>query len=131
MSPKRKKTWVGLAIYAGLWITTGVLGLPQVDRAFDREFAIGSPDAFTSAGRLVRRVPVSRVPYVRVSDPGTQSLPETPFRSRSVGFAIAPFLIVDEVCVAQAPLAAFSGRRLLFWCFGYSRWLPLKEWWVS
>jgi len=131
MISRRNKMWIWVGSYAVLWILTGVLGLPQTDRAFDREFASGSPDAFTPEDRPVRRVPASRVPYVRVTDPSKQSLPAIPFRSRSTGFPIAPFLIIDEACVAQAPLAAFSGRRIVLWFFGYSRWFPLKVWWVS
>ena len=131
MTPKRKKLWIGFGCYSALWIITGVLGLPQTDRAFDREFAFGSSDVFSTDERPAGIVPASRVPYVRVTDPSEHSPPDIPFRSRSTGFPIAPFLIVDEVCVAQAPLAAFSGRRIIFWFFGYSRWLPLKVWWVS
>lgn len=131
MISKRNKLWIGVGSYAALWVLTGVVGLPQVDRAFDQEFASGSPDAFATEGRPVREVPASRVPYVRVTDPSRHSLPDIPFRSRSTGFAIAPFLVVDEACIAQAPLAAFSGRRLVVWFFGYSWWVPLKIWWVS
>ncbi|MEY3172411.1 MAG: hypothetical protein RLZZ436_324 [Planctomycetota bacterium] len=131
MTPKRKKLWIGLGLYAVLWIVTGVVGLPQIDRAFDREFAAGSPDAFATDERPARNVPASRVPYVRVTDPSEHLLPDIPFRSRSTGLPIAPFLVIDEACVAEAPLAAFSGRRMVFWFFGYTRWVPLKVWWVS
>jgi hypothetical protein len=131
MTFKRKKLWIGLATYLLLWIATGLVGLPQADRAFNREFASGSGDGFASAGHTARQVASSRVPYTRVTDPSAQSLPDLPFHSRSTGFPIAPFLIVDEACVAEAPLAGFSGRRIVFWFFGYCRWMPLQVWWVS
>jgi len=125
------KLWIGLGLYVVLWIVTGGVGLPPIDRAFDREFEFGSPDAFTTKERPARKVPASRVTYVRVTNPSEHSLPDIPFRRRSTGFPIAPFLIVDEACFAEAPLAAYSGRRIIFWFFGYSRWLPLNTWWVS
>ena len=131
MTRKRKKLWIGLGLYAVLWIVTGVMGLPQIDRSFDREFAFGSPDAFATNERPVRKVPSSRVAYVRITDPREHSIPDIPFHSRATGFPIAPFLIIDEACFAKAPLAAFSGRRMVFWFFGYTRWFPLKVWWVS
>jgi hypothetical protein len=131
MTPWQKKLWTGLAVYAVLWIVTGIMGLPQIDRAFDREFSVGSSDAFRTDARPVPKVPSTRVPYVRITDPRACSLPETPFRSRSIGFPIAPFVIIDEACFAEAPLAAFSGRRLVFWFFGYTWWVPLNVWWVS
>ena len=128
MNAKRKNLLIALCFYVALWIITGAFGLPQVDRAFDEEYAIGSRDGLESAARVVR---ASRVPYVRITDPSQQPIPEVPFRSRSVGIPIAPFLILDEICVAETPLAAFSGRRLIFWFFGYSRVFTLKVWWVS
>lgn len=132
MASRRKHLLIGLGIYAGLWLITGILGLPQVDRAFDEEFALGSPEAFTSPESPARWVPMSRVPYVRIIKLSSHSsLPDIPFRSRSTGFPVAPFLILDEACIARTPLAAFSGRRLIFWFFGYTRWIPLKIWWVA
>lgn len=127
---KGKKRWIGPGIYMALWILTGVLGLPQVDHAFDEQYATGSLNAFSSPRHSDRRVPVRRLRYERSIDPSDQSLPEIPFRSRSNGIPIGPFLILDEVCVVQTPLAGFSGRRLVFWFFGYNHWIPLKTWWV-
>ena len=130
MNPKRKKLRTGLGIYAALWVITGVWGLPQVDRAFDREFAVGS-DGISSVGRPARRLPTSRVPYKRVIEPTGKGLPNLPFRSRSRGFPIAPFVIIDEICEVQTPFAGFSGQRVVFWLFGYSYWFPIRVWWVA
>ena len=131
MTSRQQKLSIALGIYVCLWLATGIGGLPQVDRAFDKEFATGSPDAFETLEHPAQIVPIPRVAYVRIIDPERQSTPEIPFRARSLGAPIAPFLILDEACVAETPLAAFSGRRLVFWFFGCTGWIPLKTWWVS
>ncbi|MDD2709853.1 MAG: hypothetical protein PHV34_17860 [Verrucomicrobiae bacterium] len=131
-SSTKRALWSGVGIYMGLWTITGTLGLLQVDRAFDEEFALGSPVALTSPSPPIQKVPTSRVHYARITDPGGKtSLPGIPFRSRSIGIPVGPFLILDEVCVATTPMAAFSGRRLVFWFFGYTGWMPLKTWWTA
>lgn len=131
MPSKRKKLWIVLGVYVFLWGITGVFGLPEVDRAFDTEFVMGSPDGLASEKQPAIQVPVTRVQYVRISNPETQAMPAIPFRSRSKGLPVAPFVILDEVCVAQTPLAVFSGRRLVFWLPGFTRWMPLTTWWVA
>ena len=117
----------------GLWILTGLIGLPSVDRAFDREFAVGS-----SVDRHgTKSAPVTRVPFRSLPRP-FETVPEVafnppgrPWRMRSNGVAVAPFVIIDEAAWQVHPLSVFGGRRVVFWLFGFSTWHALKAYWVS
>src|SRR5687767_5813106 len=117
------------ATYLVLWLLTATVGLRSVDRAFDREFARGSTGAFQSARPAeVRRLPFQRFPLF--SDSQSAVPPEHPFRMRTKGYAIAPFLVVDEVSCQTHAFSGWGGHRLVFWLFGLSTWVPLKEYWV-
>ena len=116
------------AVYLILWAFTAAVGIPQVDEAFDRELAVGSAGMGSGAKMLVKRVPFFDSSEV---DPHPESVRGVPWRCRSAGFAVAPFLIIDEVAWQQHALSGFGGMRLVFWYPGHTRWFVLKRYWVS
>lgn len=128
------------AIYLTLWLVTALFGVASVDRAvdraFDREFAEGS----RGLGPGSTPMPVIRIPFQRLPEPfhrlrDRRDVPfdvlRTPWRMRSPGLAVAPFLILDEAAWQSDALAGYGGRRVVFWFFGFSAWYPLKVYWVS
>ena len=121
---------IGLWAYVGyplaLWLLTAILGTRGADKAFDRDFARGTMGRWDSP----IQVDVIRIPFQRLLRP-EGDLPERPWRMRSRGIAIAPFLIVDEAAWYTHSLAGFAGWRLVIWFFGWTTWLPLKAYWVS
>ena len=64
-------------------------------------------------------------------DPRNEELipAEYRLRYRSRGFAVAPFVILDKVGVVRASMGGFGAARINFWCFGFSKWWPLKMYW--
>lgn len=128
---RTRKLLIAFAMgYLVLWTITALVGLPHVDHAFDRELATGSV-GFGDADN--RETPVQRIDFFDLADPGSLSshIRETPWRCRSKGVAVAPFVIVDEAAWQDHLLSGFGGRRLVFWVFGYVRWIPLRRYWVS
>lgn len=128
---RTRKLLIAFALgYLVLWAITALVGLPQVDHAFDRDLATGSV-GFGDAGNV--EIPVQRIDYFDLADPESlpAHVPETPWRCRSKGVAVAPFVIVDEAAWQDHLLSGFGGRRLVFWVFGYVRWIPLRKYWVS
>ena len=113
-----------------MWAITGQFGLSEVDRIFDEELAMGSL-GFGGTGNV--EMPIKRIDFFDASDPTDfpASVPDTPWCCRSNGIAVAPFLIVDEVAWQDHILSGFAGRRAVFWFFGISAWVPLKQYWVS
>ena len=128
---RRKKLLIWLAgAYLLLWSMTALIGLPQVDDAFDRELAMGS---IGFGGPSNVEMPVKRIEMFELSFPPSfpDYVPETPWTCRSRGVAVAPFVIIDEAAWQDHILSGFGGRRLVFWVFGYVSWTPLKKYWVS
>ncbi|MCW1925289.1 hypothetical protein OKA05_22200 [Luteolibacter arcticus] len=131
MKPRRRKqVLIGASIYLFLWSITALVGLPQVDQAFERELAMGS---FEFADTGIAEVPVRRIEFFNISNPEDLEgrVSDQPWKCRSAGLAVAPFVIVDQAAWQQYPLSGFGGRRLVLWTFGYVRWRPLKKYWVS
>jgi hypothetical protein len=109
---------LGLGLYLALWIITDLFGGRTIDRQFDQQFAFG----YTTFGGSGGLHPVARVPYSHQmrQAPIARSDNAPLWRARSNGFAIAPFLIVDEAAWIDGPLSGFSGVRLVIWFFGYT-----------
>lgn len=128
----RMSVRIALGIYLLMWLLTALIGIPSVDRRFDEDLAMGSVGF---GGPHNVPMPVKRVAFFDVSDldPSTllRNAPDTPWRCRSNGFAVAPFVIIDEVAWQDHILSGFSGRRLVFWFFGFIRWVAIKQYWVS
>jgi hypothetical protein len=115
--------WI-ICVYATLWVITAIWGTLSVDHAFDHEFAVGS--------RWDDPMPLVRVRSMvnpkDLNDP-KNDLPEYPFRYRSRGLAIAPFIILDEVAYVTAPLGGWGGRRIVLWFFGFTTWFGYDTYW--
>ena len=114
-----------------MWAITGLFGPASVDRHFDEEFAFGST-GFGGTGN--DSVQLQRIELFDLDDPlgmPADLSPDARWRCRSRGFAIAPFLIIDEAAWHDHILSGFAGKRLVFWFFGFSRWMPLRTYWVS
>jgi hypothetical protein len=56
---------------------------------------------------------------------------DKPWRARSTGYVVAPFIVIDEVACQWGALAGESEHRIVFWFFGYSEWGRIKTYWVS
>lgn len=125
---KRWALWLGAA-YLALWLLTATVGRHAADTIFAREFSQGA----TGFGSTAKPTQVTRLPFQRLRDPRDfkPQFPAHPWRMRSRGIAVAPFLIVDEAAWQTHALSGFAGWRLVVWFFGYSAWLPLKTYWVS
>ena len=122
-----------LILYCALWASTAFLGLPNVDHKFDTDYAVGS-QGLGFAGMEPGALRVSRIPFtsaLRNPNAWPSYVPPRPWRSRSKGFAIAPFIIVDEIACQTASLGGLSAQRIVFWFFGYSDWTTIKIFWVS
>jgi len=115
------------------WAVTALFGLPDVDRKFDLEFAVGT-QGLGVAGKRLEVMPVMRIPFTTsLRDPKTMPsyVPDKPWRARSGGFAVAPFIVIDEVACQWGSLAGLSAHRVVFWFFGYSEWARIKTYWLS
>ena len=118
----------GAGAYMILWILTAMVGLPSLNREFDKEFAQG----YVGLGPGTKPHQVERIPFVPMRNPDSfpPNLP-TLFRCRSRGIPIAPFIIIDEASWQTNPLWGYSGKRVVFWLFCKSWWFPLRTYWVS
>jgi hypothetical protein len=119
--------------YGTLWAVTALFGLPDVDRKFDLEFAVGT-QGFAVERKRPDIIPVIRIPFSgQLRDPRAMPsyVPAKPWRSRSSGIAIAPFLVIDEVACQWGSLAGLSAHRIVFWFFRYTEWARIKTYWVS
>jgi len=122
---------MGVLIYCALWAITALFGLPDVDRKFDVEFAVGTKDFGIARPEVL---PAVRIPFATLMrDPKAwpSYVPDKPWRARTTGYAIAPFIVIDEVAWQVAPLAGMSSHRCVFWFFGYSKWARIKTYWLS
>ena len=131
LNRKRKALAIAAGVYCILWFLTATWGARDVDRAFDREFGVGvvglSGDAATAPIQRIDRLANFR----DLMDPANQ-VPDDPgyFRSRSRGFAVAPFVIVDEAAAVVAPLGGFGARRINVWFFGLTKWWAVEAYWA-
>jgi hypothetical protein len=58
----RKNLRIGISIYCLLWALTALFGLPDVDRKFDVEYAVGTR-GIAPGGKRLEIVPVVRIPF--------------------------------------------------------------------
>lgn len=120
-----------VALYLVLWGVTAVIGNSQIDEAFDEQFRYGSNKMDSD-----ERVEITRIKkfYVRdLEDPRNASFVPASglFRYRSLGVAVAPFVIVDEIGTIFAPLGGVGGIRLNLWFVGVTKsWLVYPYWHV-
>jgi hypothetical protein len=119
-----------LVIYGFLWFLTATWGNHDIDCDFDRFLSVGNGGS--PLGGPVVPVPVVRIyemanPHSLI-DPKNQ-VPQTPWRYRKPGCAVAPFFIIDEIAWVRSGLGGSSERRLIFWLFGYSKSYTLKFYW--
>lgn len=134
MSERRKKWVKGLAFgYCILWLLT-LLGLSDVDRAFDSEYAQGhiSFSTGTNLVDVIRAKDVNlRDPYGLKDPANAKNTPPQFWRCRTTGIPIAPFTIIDEAGAQWAPLAGIGGRRIVFWFFGFTQPIWIQTYWLS
>ncbi len=122
------KIAIGCGLYCGLWTLTELVGLPSVDRSFDRQHSEG-------VSRIGQKKPESIIRIDSMPNPKdlrdirNTNLPDRPWRYRGKGYAIAPFIIIDEVAWVTAPLGGGAGRRLVLWFFGPQFWFPIQWYW--
>ena len=125
---RRVRVLIGAALYCGLWSLTAFVGLPCVDRTFDRQHSEGFSLIGQEKPESVIRI--DNIPNPKdLRDIRNNSLPDKPWRYRGRGIAIAPFIIIDEVAWVTAPLGGGAGRRLVVWAFGPQFWFPIQWYW--
>lgn len=127
---KRKALLIVIVVYCILWVITGIWGVADVDREFDREFAFGYAD-FSEGTPAVAIQRIDKMANVRdLMDPANK-LPSNSrfFRFRTRGIAVAPFVVVDQVATVFASLGGFGGRRVNIWFFGFTKWWLVKGYW--
>ena len=128
MTKRKKMLTITFSLYCGLWAVTALVGIPSVDNAFDRQFSEGfSLMAQEEHGPVIRIEHMGNPKDLR--DGSNNDLPDKPWRYRSRGIAVAPFVIIDEAAWVTAPLGGGAGRRIVFWFFGLQGWIPLKWYW--
>lgn len=128
---KQKALAIFVGVYCLLWILTATWGVSDVDRAFDREFSVGTA-GFAENPKTVPIERIEKMANVRdLMDPANK-LPDNTgfFRFRTHGIAIAPFVIIDEVATVFASLGGYGGRRINLWLFGITKWWSLKMYWA-
>lgn len=134
MSELRKKWVKGVVfVYCVLWLLT-LLGLPDVDKAFDREYSQGYASLSTNTNLVdvIRAKDVNlRDPYGLVDPANAKNTPLQLWRYRTTGIPIAPFVILDEAGAQWGPLAGIGGRRIVFWFFGISYPIWIQAYWLS
>lgn len=126
---RKKSVIICSLIYGILWALTATWGVADIDSAFDREFTTGHEGLGTTKVTPIRRI--AAIPNIRdLADPANAKTLDGLFRYRSHGIAIAPFLVIDEAAVIYASLGGFGGKRLTFWFFGWTTWVPLQRYWA-
>jgi hypothetical protein len=128
---KRKVVAIIVCVYCLLWVLTATWGISDVDRAFDREFAVGT----VGFAEDPTTVPIQRIEQMAnmrdLMDPANNMPNDSGlFRFRTRGVAIAPFVIVDEAATVFAFLGGYGGRRVNLWFFGVTKWWSLEKYWV-
>ena len=130
---RKRKVFATLGgVYCLLWLLTATWGIFDVDRAFDREFAVGTADLAENAQRVsIERI--DRMANIRDPADPANEFPEDGglFRFRTHGLAVAPFVVIDEAATAYAPLGGYGGRRVNLWFFGITKWWSLRTYWVA
>ena len=108
---------IGISSYCILWALAALFGLPDVDRKFGVESAVGTR-GIAPGGKRLEIVPVVRIPFsteLRGRGIIHGNVLDGPWRARSTGYAIAPFLVIDDIAYQTDALAGLSGPRFVFW----------------
>ena len=132
MDRSRRLYRYGIPICLSLWLLTATWGERTVDRDFDAQYAMGYP-GLAGPGSPSARVPIVRVANFAHHDLGNPACrePDFPWRCRSRGIPIAPFVIVDDAAYWNGSLAGISGYRVSLWFFGFSCSIWFYAFWVS
>jgi hypothetical protein len=116
------------AIYALLWLLTATWGLRDINRDFDKQFA------FAVANDEGLQEEMVRIDQVDIKDPYRDPPPAMHgryWRWRGKAIVLAPFIVTDQAGYQDAPLSGIGGRRIVFWCFGWSLPIWVRAYWVS
>lgn len=128
MGTRKTRSLIAVAgVYLALWALTWTWGVSDVDNNFDAEFSMGCSQLGQRATEPVVRI--DKLNARELDDPGNE-YPDAPWRYRSTGIAVAPFVILDEAAWVTAPLGGFGGRRVVFWFFGKTVWFPYWCHWM-
>jgi hypothetical protein len=127
---KRKVLVILFAIYMFLWFLTAIWGNCDVRRDFDKQFEYGYPNL--AGGEKVKITSIdSFYVYSLEHEYNQDKLPENGlFRYKSIGIAIAPFVIVDNMAEVSGVLSGLGATRLNLWLFGYTWWYPVIAYWT-
>lgn len=129
MTKAKKTIKIVAMLYLGLWLITALIGLPCVNRSFDREHSEGYSTLGQTDPEAVTRISnLSNVEEL-LADGNEELIPQHPFRYRSRGLAVAPFVIIDEVAWITAPMGGGAGKRIVIWFFGFQYWRPIDWYW--
>jgi hypothetical protein len=130
----KRKLIIGLTIYLILWVLTGVIGEIQINTRFEHEFAEGTKAAFAEGLKRYPMEKTKRIADFDVTKPDGglgDKYPELPWKYRSRGFAVAPFVMLDKCAYQTGGLCGGGFLRLHVWFFGLTHWWPIRGYWAS
>jgi hypothetical protein len=97
----------------------------DVNRAFDRQYARSE----SGQGEAIPRA--TEVDIYHPYQQGAPRLPGPKWRWRNWGYSVAPFVIIDQAGVQWDSKAGKSGRRIIFWAFGWSHPFWIRYYWIA
>jgi len=100
---------------------------------FDREFRYGSTKMGSHDKIVISRIHKFYQPRGDEWDTRNNLLIPSNgrFRYRSVGIAIAPFVVLDQIGVLSGPLNGIGAVRANLWFFGINKWWVVYRYWNS
>lgn len=119
-----------MGAYVLLWLLTATLGNHQIDKSFDSDFRHGRA---INSGEQIEIARIETLFVRDLMDPRNESLiPENGlFRYRSMGIALAPFIVIDEIGTVYASMGGTGAVRVSIWFPGFTRsWLVYPYWHV-
>lgn len=130
---KKKVFVIPFGIYMFLWLLTATWGTYDVRNHFDKEFEYGYHGL---GGEEKVKIPNidSFYVYDLENEYNQDKIPRSSrglFRYKSIGIAVAPFIIIDNMAAVWGGLAGLGAKRFNFWFFGYTWWHPIIHYWCA
>ena len=129
---KKKVVIIPFAIYMFLWLLTATWGTYDVRSHFDKQFEYGYPNLSDEKIKITNID--SFYVYSLDHEHNQDKIPSNScglFRYKSIGIAIAPFVVIDNMATIWGGLAGLGATRFNFWFFGYNWWYPIIPYWCA
>ena len=127
---KNKRFRIFVSVYIFLWLLTAVWGNYDVRKKFNIQYGYAYKE-WTNEKIKTEEVSSFYV-YDLEHEYNKDKIPENGrFRYKSIGIAIAPFIIVDNIAAVWASLAGIGATRINLWVFGYTWGSPVIVYWCA